>query len=151
MKVARATALRLSVLMALVLGGGWIVKSAWWPSGSSNMFVVTDGTPVQAIIVCTNKGEVLWRILSVGTGVQPKAVPYGEVPTGFRQEVPPEGLPRPFVRNEPLEVHVLSKTSDMADGGRATGPREFLTLVEFSGDRTESTPFPDCRSTSPGR
>ncbi len=115
------------------------------------MFVVTDGTPVQAIIVCADKGEVLWQIVSVGAAGQPKAVPYGEVPPGFRQEMPREGTPRPFIRNESLEVHVLSQTADMGDGGRATGPNEFLTVVEFSGDRTEDTPFPDCRTPNPAR
>ena len=80
------------------------------------MFVVTDGTPVQAIIVCADKGEVLWQIVSVGAAGQPKAVPYGEVPPGFRQEMPREGTPRPFIRNESLEVHVLSQTADMGDG-----------------------------------
>jgi hypothetical protein len=129
----------------VVLGGGWVVKNNWWPTGSSNMFVVTDGTPVQAVIVCTNEGEVLWRIVATGTGPEPKAIPYGEVPPGFRQEVPSQGAPRPFVENELLDVHVLSKTADMADGGRATGPREFLTLVNFSGPRTPNTPYPDCR------
>ena len=122
MKATRATALRITVLACVVAGGGWIVRNAWWPSGSSNMFVVTDGTPVQAIIVCADKGEVLWQIVSVGAAGQPKAVPYGEVPPGFRQEMPREGTPRPFIRNESLEVHVLSQTADMGDGGRATGP-----------------------------
>jgi hypothetical protein len=147
MKIGRATAFRLGVLVFVVLGGGWVVKNNWWPAGSSNMFVVTDGTPVQAVVVCTDEGEVLWRIVSSGVGPEPKAIPYGEVPPGFRQEVPREGVPRQFVKNELLQVHVLSKTADMADGGRATGPKEFLTLVNFSGPRTEQTPFPDCRRT----
>jgi hypothetical protein len=138
----------MALLAAVVCGGGWIVKRNWWPAGSSNMFVTTDGAPVQAVIVCTNKGEILWRVGATGGELQPKAIPYGEVPPGFRQEVPPTGAPRPFVKNEPLEVHVLSKTSDMGAGGRATGPRAFLTLVEFSGDRTDQTPYPDCRPVS---
>jgi hypothetical protein len=131
--------------MLVLVGGGWIVKNNWWPTGSSNMFVVTDGTPIQAVIVCTGKGEILWRIVSTGAGPEPKAIPYGEVPPGFRQEVPRQGFPRPFVENEPLEVHVLSKTRDMGDGGRATGPNRFLTIVNFSGDRSETSPYPDCR------
>jgi len=96
MKITTATAVRLGVLTLVVLGGGWIVKNNWWPVGSSNMFVVTDGTTVQAIIVCTDEGETLWRIVSTGTGPEPKVVPYGEVPPGFRQEVP---LRAPHVRS----------------------------------------------------
>ena len=147
MKPAMATALRFGVLALVVLGGGWLLKSNWWPSGSSNMFVVTDGTPTQAIIVCTGDGEILWRIVATAAGPEPRVVPYGEVPPGFRQEVPHQGAPRQFVKNETLQVHVLSKTADMADGGRATGPKEFLTLVSFSGPRAEHTAFPDCRPT----
>jgi hypothetical protein len=145
MKVARATTFRIAMLALVVLGGGWLVKNNWWPAGSSNMFVVTDGTRIQAVIVCTNEGEILWRIVATGKGREPKAIPYCEVPSGFKQEVPGQGAPRLFVKNEPLEVHVLSKTADMGDGGRATGPKEFLTLVNFSGYRTENTPYPNCR------
>lgn len=148
MKIAKATTLRLGVLAIVVLGGGWVVKNNWWPAGSSNMFVVTDGTPIQAVIVCTYEGEILWRIVSAGGGPAPKAIPYGEMPRGFRQEIPRQSAPRQFVRNESLQVHVLSKTADMADGGRATGPREFLTLANFTEPRTEQTAFPDCRPRS---
>jgi hypothetical protein len=147
MKIGTATACRIGVLVLVVLGGGWIIKNNWWPAGSSNMFVATDGTPVQAVVVCTDEGEVLWRIVSTGGGPEPKAIPYGEVPPGFRQEMPREGTPRRFVKNEFLQVHVLSKAADMADGGRATGPKEFLTLVNFSAPRTEHAAFPDCRRT----
>jgi hypothetical protein len=145
MKIGTATAFRLGVIVLVILGGGWIVKNNWWPAGSTNMFVVTDGMPIQAVVVCTNDGEVLWRIVSNGSQPDPKAIPYGGVPPGFKQEVPRQGTPRHFVTNESLQVHVLSKTADMADAGRATGPKEFLTLVNFSGPRTVQTAFPDCR------
>ena len=110
------------------------------------MFVVTDSTPIQAVVVCTDKGEILWRIVSSGNGrPDPKAIPYGQVPPGFRQEVPRQGTPRVFVKGESLQVHVLSKTRDMGDLGRATGPRQFLTLVNFSGPRAERIDLLDCR------
>ena len=151
MKVTKSTATRLAVLFLVVLGGGWLVKNNWWPSGSSNMFVATDGTPIHAVVVCADGGEILWRIVATGQGPEPRAIPYGIVPSGFRQEVPREGTPRPFVRDERLKVYVLSKTSEMGDGGRATGPNEFLTLVNFGSDRTEQTPYPDCSIASSRR
>ncbi len=110
------------------------------------MFVVTDGTPIQAVVVCSDKGEILWRIVSSGSGrPDPKAIPYGEVPPGFRQEVPHQGSPREFVKGEVLQVHVLSETRNMGDRGRATGPREFLTLVNFGGPRAGRIDLLNCR------
>lgn len=144
---ARAgTAIGIGVLALVVLGGGWLARAYWWPEGSDNMFVVTDGTPIQSVVVCTDKGEILWRIVSSGDGrPDPRTIPYGEVPSGFRQEVPNQGTPREFVKGEVLQVHVLSKTRDMGDVGRATGPREFRTLVNFGGPRPERIDLVDCR------
>lgn len=136
----------LAVLALLGSGAAWVAKSIWWPQGTDNMFVVTDGTPIQAVVVCTDTGEVLWRIVGSSNGPDPKTIPYGAVPPGFRQEVPAQGAPREFAENEYLQVHVLSKTRDMGDGGKATGPREFLTLVNFGGPRPERADQVDCRS-----
>jgi hypothetical protein len=110
------------------------------------MLVVTDGTPVEAVVVCTEQGEILWRIVSSGGGrPDQEAISYGEVPIGFRQEVPQQGPPRAFVNGELLQVHVFSKTRDMGDIGQATGPKEFQTRVNFSGPRTEQIGLVDCR------
>jgi hypothetical protein len=136
----------LAVLALLGFGAGWLVKSVWWPQGSDNMFLVTDGTPIQSVVVCNDKGEVLWRIVASGSRSDPKTIPYGDVPPGFKQEVPTSGAPRDFVENEHLQVHVLSKTQDMGDGGKATGPRQFLTLVNFGGPRPERADQVECRS-----
>jgi hypothetical protein len=139
------TVIGVGSLAAVVSGGGWLIKQNWWPQGSDNMFVVTDGTPVEAIVVCSDQGEILWRIVATGQGSDLKSVPYGQVPPRFRQEVPRQGSPRAFVKDELLQVHVLSRVHDMADGGRATGPREFLTLVNFSGNRSGPSEQLDCR------
>ena len=146
MKITSGVAIRLGVLALVVSVGGWLVKNNWWPQGSDNMFVVTDGTPIQAVIVCADSGETLWRLVSVGGhGPEPKSIPYGEVPPGFRQDVPHEGAPRDFVKGEYLQVHILSKTRDMGDMGKATGPREFLTLVNFGRSSPERADLLDCR------
>ena len=137
----------LGVLAFLGLGVGWVAKSIWWPQGTDNMFLVTDGTPIQGVVVCSDTGEVLWRIVGQSNGPDPETIPYGSVPPGFRQEVPAQGPPREFVENEYLQVHVLSRTRDMGDGGKATGPRQFLTLVNFGGPRPERADQVECRST----
>jgi len=66
MKITSGVAIRLGVLALVVSVGGWLVKNNWWPQGSDNMFVVTDGTPIQAVIVCADSGETLWRLVSAG-------------------------------------------------------------------------------------
>jgi len=119
------------------------------PAGSDNMLVATDRTPVQAIVVCADTGEVLWRV--TGASVQGRNledVRYGRVPDGFVQEVPSQGSPRAFNPGEHLQVHVLSATRDMGDGGRATGAREFLTLVNFGGPRPASASGVECKPTA---
>ena len=125
-----------AILALAVLAGLVLLRWYYSPSGSDNMLLVTDRTPVQAIVVCSDTGEVLWRVVSAARAeVNPQQVPYGSVPVGFVQEVPSTGGPRPFRRGEHLQVHVLSATRDMGDAGKATGAREFLTVVNFSGPR----------------
>lgn len=125
-----------TVVLMLVLGGMvFLFKRAYWPSGSKNMLVASDGTPVEEVLVCSG-AEVLWRIVAVPRGVPGlKHVPYGALPDGFAQHTPPRGTPRPFRDGEQLEVHVLTASHDMAEGGRATGPGEFLSIVWFDGPR----------------
>jgi hypothetical protein len=126
----------LTVVLMLVLGGAvFLLKQAYWPTGSKNMLVASDGTAVEAVFVCSS-AEVLWRIVAVPRGVPGlERVPYGTVPDGFAQHTPSWGSPRPFRDGEQLEVHVLTASHDMAEGGRATGPGEFLSIIWFDGPR----------------
>jgi hypothetical protein len=134
-------------LVALLATCVALLKSLYWPSGSDEMLVATDGAPVQAIVVCSDMGEVLWRVVAPGAGIQVSHVPYGLVPAGWVQEVPTQGPPRDFRKGEHLQVHVLSGQRDMGDGGRATGRREFLTVVNFSAPRQGSVADVQCRPT----
>ena len=138
-------------MIALLVGGGYLAKPWLFPQGSDNMLVATDGTPVLAIVVTSGAGpngpgETIWRICSpTGRSAEDLGyVPYGSVPAGFRQEIPASGPPRAFLEGERLDVHVLSATMDVADGGQAGGPQEFRTQVWYSGpiDRLS----PECAS-----
>ncbi len=129
------------ILISVLLAGGWLVKINYWPSGSDEMLVVSDTTLVRAVVVCADSGEILWRISASGAVQNPKSVPYGKVPPGFVQNVPAHGPPRPFRVNERLQVHVLTDTHNMADLGKALGPREFYTQVWASGGRGEEECF----------
>jgi hypothetical protein len=129
---------------AIVIGIG-VLSWPLWPDGSDNMFVTTDNTAVEAIVVCSDSGEVLWRIVASPHPVEGlRRVPYGSLPEGFKQQVPSAGPPRLFKQGEPLQVHVLSGTRDMGDGGHATGPREFRTVVNFGGPRPSSPSAVEC-------
>ena len=129
---------------AIVIGIG-VVSWLRGARGSDNMFVATDNTAIEAIVVCSDSGEVLWRIVASPHPVEGlHRVPYGDVPAGFNQQVPSTGPPRPFKQGEPLQVHVLSGTRDMGDGGHATGPREFRTAVNFGGTRPSSPSAVEC-------
>jgi hypothetical protein len=128
---------------AIVIAIG-VVSWLLWADGSGNMFVATDTAAIEAIVVCSDSGEVLWRIVASPPVEGLQRVPYGDVPDGFKQQVPTAGSPRPFKQGEPLQVHVLSGTRDMGDGGHATGPREFHTAVSFGGPRPSSPRAIEC-------
>lgn len=134
--MTRGRRVRLVVLGLLLLASLAFAAFFLWPRGSDNMYVATDGTPVAAIVVCSNTGEVLWRIVaSSQTPTLGNEVKYGQVPDGYRQEWPTHGSPRPFRDGEYLQVHVLSATWDMGDAGYASGTREFVTVANFGESR----------------
>ena len=124
-----------AVLLFGLLGLALVpLKAAYWPSGSSNMLVATDETPVRGVLVCSDT-DVLWHIVAARAEGQPdlKDVAYGAVPDGFIQRAPAQGVPRPFRTGEYVQVHVLTGTHNMAEAGRATGPHSFLDQVWFDG------------------
>ena len=146
LKGSMTSKIRVAGLLLFGVAIAWLVKTCIRPGGSDNMFVATDHTPVQAIVVCSDTGEVLWRIVSrKDGGREPESIPYGTVPEGFAQDIPPTGRPRPFVVGEYLQVHVFSATKDMGDAGTAVGPAEFRSGAWFGGPRLAKVEDLDCR------
>jgi hypothetical protein len=133
--VERALRLRPTtfILLAILIGAAYLLQQSYWPTGSPNMLVSVDGTLVRLIQVEETKGRILWRVRSpLGRAAATLGVVrYGAVPPGFAQEIPVAGVPRPFLTDELLTIHVVSEQMDMAEGGRARSPNTFLELVYF--------------------
>ena len=123
-----------AVIVSLLVVGAIFLLWLYWPLGSPNMLVASDGTRIRVIQVENQVGYVLWRVTSpVGRMAEEiGVVRYGAVPSGFRQEVPVTGSPRPFVVDEVVEVHVISEHTDMAGRGHARGPASFSQVVWFN-------------------
>ena len=102
---------------------------------------------VRLIQVEETKGRILWRVRSpLGRAAATLGVVrYGVVPPGFAQEIPVAGVPRPFLTDELLTIHVVSEQMDMAEGGRAKrSPDTFLgAVVYFDTPLTGSVQFPE--------
>jgi hypothetical protein len=123
------------VLTVILLGLLYLLRLSYWPPGSVNMLVATDGTRIRGIQVEDNVDGVLWRItsdtgrLAGDLGV----VTYGVVPESFAQEIPASGVPRPFILDEGLTIRVFTERMHLASRGRARGPESFLEVVWFDG------------------
>jgi hypothetical protein len=123
------------VLGAILLGALYLLRLSYWPSGSVNMLVATDGTRIRRLQVEDADDRVLWHIssstgrLAGDLGV----LRYGVVPSGFTQEVPPRGDPRSFKTDEVLSIYVFTERNSLGASGRARGPDTFLQVVWFSG------------------
>jgi hypothetical protein len=84
----------------------------------------TDGSHrVNTFVVLDGRLQVLWKIAAPAPGVRSgEHIVYGEVPNGFRQEIPTgEARPRPMAQGEPLIVVIV--TPEYVYRGECVGDR----------------------------
>jgi hypothetical protein len=127
---AARQAMRLGVGLAMagVVAAGYLVAAYRMASyvDETNLLTLTSHDGISTFIVQDARGTTLWRI-SASPARGASSFRYGEVPTGFRQDVPtPPALPRPLLKGEPVTLTAETPTIVKEHHCEATGPASAL-------------------------
>jgi hypothetical protein len=97
-----------------------------WPDGAdaTNLLTAQDGGAITSFSVATPSGTILWKIQQPA-GAQMERIDYGVILSGFQQDTPVGGSPRPLVDDEPLKTRTESARWWCEHRGRARGSRGF--------------------------
>jgi hypothetical protein len=101
----------------------------------TNLFTVAGQLKITTFQLCTQRGEVLWRV-GAEKEIPISTIRYGSVPKGFKQEFPNSGLqPRPLRTGEGVAAVIVCRDYIYRHEGFATSG------VGFRGGFGETSPF----------
>jgi hypothetical protein len=113
--------------VGVILAGLFATQCVFeWPESTdpTNLLTVRDSGSISSFSVATPSGTTLWKVQR-SAGAQIERIEYGVIPSGFQQDTPVGGSPRPLVDDEPLKTRIESARWWCEHWGRARGSNGF--------------------------